>query len=201
MVNKPEVQKKKERVLVAKRIKRVDMVLPDDVAELIKKLPLDERRVYATLLSNAGWTLQSIATPLGITREMVRQYGTKTYSEEQFAKVSHLPIPELPTVDVYKELYPKVLPSKEVIAQLKILKGSASKVRGRGQAYREEAELYTKLLYDTIQSGVSAYRLAKELGITVGAIEFRLVRYGYKTANGKSKVYKPLTHRKVTRNA
>ena len=52
-----------------------------------------------------------------------------------------------------------------------------------------------------MESGVSGYRLAKELGVTHSAILFRLVRYGYATTEGKSKTYRQLTHRKESDHA
>jgi hypothetical protein len=67
-------------------------------------------------------------------------------------------------------------------------------VRSNGKAYREEAEEYTKLLnYAHTVEGVTLYRLAKRLGVTHGALRFRLVRYGYKKpVTATSKVYNPI---------
>jgi hypothetical protein len=40
---------------------------------------------------------------------------------------------------------------------------------------------------------VTLYRLAKRLGVTHGALRFRLVRYGYKQAiSAESKAYTPI---------
>jgi predicted transcriptional regulator len=196
-----EGKNRKERVLVHTKVKKSDLVLPKEVCELLKGLPLIQRKAYAKVLRSAGWTLQSIATPLGLTREAVRLYEKSKDEEATLKVVRTLPIPEVPTVEIYKDRVVKVLPKPEVIAQLKELKAKASLVRGKGKAHREEAEQYTKLLYETMESGVSGYRLAKELGVTHSAILFRLVRYGYATTEGKSKTYRQLTHRKESDNA
>ena len=84
-----------------------------------------------------------------------------------------------------------------MIAQLKELQPKAFMVRGKGKSNREEAELYTRLIYELMESGVSGYRIAKELGVTHSALAFRLVRYGYTTSNGTSRSYRQLTHRKI----
>ena len=196
-----EGKNRKERVLVKTQIKKSDLTLPKEVCELLKGLPLTQRKAYAKVLRNAGWTLQSIATPLGITREAIRLYEYATDTTETVEAIKDLPVPEVPTVEIYKDRVVKVMPKPEVIAQLKELQSKASQVRGKGKAHREEAEQYTKLLYETMESGVSGYRLAKELNVTHSAILFRLVRYGYATSTGKSKTYRQLTHRKENDHA
>ena len=196
-----EGKNRKERVLVKTRIKKSDLTLPKKVGETLRSLPLAERKAYSNLLRNAGWTLQSIATEVGVTRENIRLYERSTPSAETLEKVKDLLIPEVPKVEIYADRVVKVIPKPEVIAQLKELQAKASLVRGKGKAHREEAEQYTKLLYETMESGVSGYRLAKELNVTHSAILFRLVRYGYATTEGKSKTYRQLTHRKESDHA
>ena len=196
-----EGKNRKERVLVNTKVKKSDLTLPKEVGEAIRSLPLAERKAYSNLLRNAGWTLQSIATEVGVTRENIRLYERSTPSAETLEKIKDLLIPEVPTIEIYKDRLVKVLPKPEVIAQLKELQAKASLVRGKGKAHREEAEQYTKLLYETMESGVSGYRLAKELGVTHSAILFRLVRYGYTTSTGKSPTYRQLTHRKESDHA
>jgi predicted transcriptional regulator len=196
-----EGKNRKERVLVNTKIKKSDLTLPKEIGETLKGLSLTERKAYTQVLRNAGWTLQSIATPLGVTREAIRLYTTATLTPEAIEAINNLPIPEVPTIEIYKDRLVKVLPKPEVLARLKELQAKATLVRGKGKAHREEAEQYTKLLYETLESGVSGYRLAKELGVTHSAILFRLVRYGYTTSTGKSRTYRQLTHRKESNNA
>lgn len=168
--------------------------LPQETQELLKTLNRDEIISYCRVLKEVGWTLESMAQPLGITRERVRQY-VKDYPHVS-VPVSHLPVPQLPIVEVVREVHePKVLP-QELAERLKELQQKAFWVRGKANTHRKEAEEYTELLYDVIErQGYSYYQVAKAIGVTHGAIAFRLVRYGYKTTNGKSKAYRQLTHR------
>lgn len=193
--NSAGTKRDKERVLVGTRVVKSDMTLPTECAEALRGLPLAERKAYATLLRNAGWTLQSLATAINLTRESIRLYTLIEHTGEVLAKVKHLPIQQPPTVEVFKEMIKRVTPDPQVIAQLKELQPKVFLVRGKGKSNREEAELYTKLIYELMQSGVSGYRIAKELGVTHSALAFRLVRYGYTTSNGKSRSYRQLTHR------
>jgi hypothetical protein len=66
-------------------------------------------------------------------------------------------------------------------------------VRYDHKAHRAVGEEYTALLWHAHSvEGVTLYRLAKRLGITHGAVRFRLVRYGYLATKGKSTAYKTI---------
>jgi hypothetical protein len=54
----------KEQILVGTRVPKSDLTLPKEVSDILIALPLDERRAYVFELRKAGWTLQSMATPL-----------------------------------------------------------------------------------------------------------------------------------------
>jgi len=187
----------KEQVLVGTKQVKQDLTLPIELAEALRSLPLAERQAYATQLRNAGWTLQSIANAVNLTREAIRLYTLVEHTGEVLAKIGHLPIQEPPTVEVFKSVVKRVMPDPQVIAQLKELQPKATSIRGKTKKNREEAELYTKLIYELMESGVSGYRIAKELNVTHSALAFRLVRYGYTTSKGTSRSYRPLTHRKT----
>jgi predicted transcriptional regulator len=187
----------KEQILVGTRVPKSNLTLPKEVTDILISLPLTERKAYASELCKAGWTLQSVATPLNITRESIRLYTLAEHSGEVLAKISNLPIVQPPVIEVYVERVKRILPDPKVIAQLKELQPKAFMVRGKGKSNREEAELYTRLIYELMESGVSGYRIAKELGVTHSALAFRLVRYGYTTSNGTSRSYRQLTHRKT----
>ena len=191
------MKQEKEKILVGTRRPKSDLILPKEVSDILIGLPLDERRAYVFELRKVGWTLQSLATPLTITRESVRLYGLKEPSGEVLAKIRNFPLPEPPVIEVFVERIKRVKPDPQVIAQLKEHQPKAFMVRGKGKSNREEAELYTRLIYELMESGVSGYRIAKELGVTHSALAFRLVRYGYTTSNGTSRSYRQLTHRKT----
>lgn len=190
------MNREKEVVLVAKKTLKSNHVLPKEVSEALKNRPnMLERKAYVVALVGKGWTYQSIANELGISREAVRLYTTKKLSDELMDKVKDLPLPELPTKEVYSTRIKRVEIEPEVLAQLKDLHTKASLVRGKSTKYRKEAELFTKLAWEQKEKGVTTYAIAKALGITHGALLFRFVRYGYQTSNGKSRVFRNLTHR------
>ena len=145
-----------------------------------------ERNAYATALREAGWTLQSISEAAGLTRERVRQI----VKEPQTADIGDLSVPEPPR---HERKAPRVYiePDPGKLARMLELKPLAQQVRLNSPQYRAEAEEYTRLIAEShLDDGVTLYRLAKRLGVTHGALRFRLARYGYKTPkNGESKVY------------
>lgn len=166
------------------------MVLPQEVVSNFEKTTnKQERNSYIRALRSAGWTLESISIAVGMTREAVRQITGRKGAD---VDISHLVIPETPVYEVPdKVARVYVEPDPKTLARLLELQPYAQQVRGKGKAFRKEAEEYTLLLHKAhAEQGVTLYRLAKRLGITHGAIRFRLARYGYKpTVNGKSKVY------------
>lgn len=141
-------------------------------------------------LAEAGWTYEAISNASKITRERVRQI---VKSAAATATRTGIEIPEPPTKpERQKTEY--VEPSPDTLRRLLELQPYAQQVRANGSKYREEAEEYTALLNHAYKNeGVTIYRLAKRLGITHGAIRFRLARYGYiQPKTGTSKVYNPI---------
>jgi hypothetical protein len=168
------------------------MKLPVEVASTffdIRDGDRDTRNAYIQELRLAGWTLDSISKASGLTSEGVRQIILKTGNDFEATDLYIPAVPEVVVADkVYKEY---VEPKPETLARLLELQPLAQKVRGHSSVYRAEGEEYTALLHKAhTEEGVTIYRLGKRLGITHGAIRFRLARYGYKpSVNGKSKVY------------
>jgi len=152
------------------------------------------RDQYITALRLAGWTLQSIAEAADITRERVRQVVVAIETPDLTA-IEHagLVVPEPPLKKV-KAKPEYVEPKPETLERLLELQPKAQRVRSRSPEFRKEAEEYTKLLWQAhTEEGVPLYRLAKRLGVTHGALRFRLARYGYKTPpKGTSRVFAPI---------
>ena len=174
-----------------KYIKKNQQV-PKDIVKFLKadKTPEVRDQLIHDLCDN-HWTYEAVAAACEITRERVRQI----YSTELAHKRIKLPfdIPEPPLKpERAKPVY--IEPAPETLKRLLELQPYAQLVRSNGKAYREEAEEYTKLLnYAHTVEGVTLYRLAKRLGVTHGALRFRLVRYGYKKpVTATSKVYNPI---------
>ena len=158
----------------------------------------DMRAAYIYALRLKGWTLQAVADAVGVTRERIRQIETKaspSLALHVLADPGSFPIPELETMEI-EVLAPPVYvePSPETLARLLELQPLAQKVRYGHSTFRAEAEEYSALIWHAYSvEGVTLYRLAKRLGVTHGALRFRLARYGYMTPKlGKSKCYTPI---------
>jgi hypothetical protein len=165
-------------------------VLPAEIKDAFDNfMDTDLRDQLIRELRGMDWTLESIATASGITRERVRQISKTPHTPIEVGL--NIPTPPLKPVKP-KPVY--VEPKPETLARLLELQPLAQQVRSNGKKYREEAEEYTALLnHAHVNEGVTLYRLAKRLGVTHGALRFRLVRYGYKTpVNATSKVYTPI---------
>jgi transcriptional regulator with XRE-family HTH domain len=185
MIEAPKYQKKNQQ-------------LPKEVHEFFSTpgLTLSSRDGIIRSLADADWTFEAIAGASGITRERVRQISKTQHmmwpADPKLSEHS-LDIPE-PPIKFEKPKREYIEPSPKTLQRLLELQPYAQQVRSNGTKYREEAEEYTALLNHahTVEE-VTLYRLAKRLGITHGAIRFRLVRYGYKKAiTATSKVYMPI---------
>lgn len=178
------------------RHKKIMLDLPDETANILRT-ETDRATLcahYATLRAG-GWTLDSMAKIVGITPERVRQLALKAGPVEKAQAVSAaagLVVPELPTFPEREKIH-RPEPQAESLERLLELQPLAQQVRANSPRYRAEAEEYTRLInVEHNDRGVSLYRLAQLLGVTHGALRFRLVRYGYKTSQSESRVYKPI---------
>ena len=170
--------------------------LPQDIKYAFQKFSGDNMQRDRLILElvGANWTYEAISNASGLTRERVRQIANAAERlAEEFSYPLDIEIPEPPL----KPERPKpqyIEPHPDTLKRLLELQPYAQQVRSNGKKYREEAEEYTKLLnHAHTVEGVTLYRLAKRLGVTHGALRFRLVRYGYKKpVTAKSKVYEPI---------
>lgn len=158
----------------------------------------DMRAAYIYALRIKGWKLQALADALGLTRERIRQIEAKASPAlviHVLADPGSFPVPELDMIEIEVVAPPVFIePSPETLARLLELKPLAQKVRYDHSTYRKEAEEYSALIWHAHSvEGVTLYRLAKRLGVTHGALRFRLARYGYKLPQtAKSKCYTPI---------
>lgn len=186
------------KVEVGRKKLKAGIELPADTIEILKNLSLSERKAYAKRLVDEGWTFNSIAKPLGITRQAIEGYVKpkfkNAYKPETLEQIKDLPIPQVPTKAVTKSQM--VEANAEALATLRELYVKARKVRGKGQRNRAEADEFTRLAWEQVQQGISVYSLAKSLGVTPSSLQFRFVRYGYKTTNGKSGAYAKIQYGK-----
>lgn len=178
------------------------LVLPDNVRRILTSLDGKTdalvRNSYIAALRYAGWTLQSIGDATGVSRERIRQIESTTSMElvEQIKMFpNEFPIPALPTETVIEYKYEAYEPNPETLARLLELQPLAQQVRSHSPRYRAEAEEYAALLWKAHnEESVTLYHLAKLLGVTHGALRFRLVRYGYMkpAKGGNSRAYQPI---------
>lgn len=190
--------------------RKAKLTLPDEVYEqfgYLLEYDREPRDAYMRLLRDGEWTLQSIADAIGdITRERVRQCIDEMSSDDarriatKYRRKDARLTFYVPEVPFYPVRPPKswTLPQPETLERLKELQPIAAQVRGIGSKHRDEAEEYMSLIWHahTVE-GVSVYRLAKLLGVTTGALQTRLVRYGYLPSRGTSKSYTKISYRKT----
>lgn len=165
--------------------------LPEDVVTAFTGLGdnLETRNLYIATLRRAGWTLASISAATGVTRERVRQI--ESAADEMLPSLPDaLPVPSPPRKAV-KVARTYVEPDPGKLARLLELQPDAQQNRHNSEEFRKAAEEYTALVWEVhSEDGVTLYRLAKALGVSHGALRFRLARYGYKEPqSGVSKVY------------
>jgi transcriptional regulator with XRE-family HTH domain len=148
----------------------------------------EERNQYVwRLRTEEGWSLESIGQAIGVTREMVRLI-VKELNKTSFTllpTVSHLVVPK--RVRYEKVTFKRKPLDPSVAVRLKELHARATLVRGKSSDNRFEAGELSRLIHEQTLLGVSTYTIAKELGLTIGAINLRLIRYGYKKTQGKSR--------------
>lgn len=164
--------------------------LPEYIINHFNDIPSNVRDQLIRGLRFKGWTLEAIASASSLTRERVRQIASTPSSTSVSLTVE---IPE-PPIKPERPRPVYIEPSPATLDRLLELQPYAQQVRSSGKKYRAEAEEYTALLnHAHVNEGVTLYRLAKRLGVTHGALRFRLVRYGYKQPiTATSKVYTPI---------
>jgi hypothetical protein len=176
----------KKKVVVGQRtVKQQHQELPASALKTIEELKTrnssPDRDEYIKMLREAGWTLQSIASAHGMTRERVRQIAAEP--RMYFEDVKSLDVPVAPnrTVDVFKSVEIELDPA--VAARMLELSVLARKpITNSAEAFE-----FVALLNQEIERGVSGIRLAKVLGINHSSIYARLARYGYRETKAVSK--------------
>ena len=169
--------------------------LPEDICAAFQTISDNGKRdQLIKALTDANWTYEAISNASGLTRERIRQIANAYAAlakEFDYPLGIDIPAPPLKP-EKSKPFY--VEPHPDTLRRLLELQPYAQQVRSNGKKYRQEAEEYTALLnHARVIEGVTIYRLAKRLGITHGAVRFRLARYGYiQPKSGARKVYQPI---------
>jgi len=171
--------------------KKTRHTLPQEVVATFERIGenTETRNLYIAALRRVGWTLSSISDVTGITRERVRQIEQNAPEDLEVPSNVHLP---MPPKKVVREPRTYVEPDPVKLERLMELQPLAQQNRHNSEEFRQAAEDYTALVWEVHdKDGVPLYRLAKRLGLSHGALRFRLARYGYKLPQktGVSKVY------------
>lgn len=150
-------------------------------------------QTYIVSLREAGWTFESMAKPLGVSRERIRQLYNEVYpsafpSALAEARANGFVVPERPMKPVKPKYTPRQV-APEALARLLELQPYAERVRANSVRFRAEAEEFSALLNEQRKAGVTVYQLAKALGVTNAAVRSRLVRYGYIQTSSEAKAY------------
>lgn len=158
-------------------LRKTNLILPDEAVATLERLAAtpDKRNQYLTALREARWTYQSMAEATGLTRERIRQIVAKVQQDHGQDMALSVPVPpSKPTRQPaqYNE------PDPGVLARLTALQPMAQQARGDGSKHYAESIEYSRLIWEqhTIK-GVPLYRLALRLGVTHGALRFRLQRH------------------------
>lgn len=181
------------------KLRTVRIELPEDTAlELAVSQTTGSKemlRSQIAALRLGGWTFESIAQPLGVSRERVRQLYAEVIDPRR-AAVDALDegfvVPTRPSFPAKTKVH-RPQTSESGLARLRELQPKVQQVRANSPRNRAEAEEFASLLWDEHKAhGVSVYQLAKDLDVTHAAIRSRLIRYGYMTTEAKSKAYTPI---------
>jgi len=165
------------------------MHLPEVVKETFNKINNSLlRRMYIKALTEKGWTMDSIAEVLGISKQRVHQLEKKT---TYWLGASIFPIPSPP-----KKEKPELIkrPQKQIRPESlkKLLKLHSIIKHSKVKHKKERIEFVELIDYINAIEGVSFERIGKKIGLSRGALINRLYRYGQRKTNGKSKCVLPL---------
>lgn len=187
----PQLTKKVRMEVERGRIKNQD--LPQEVCDIFKEyrrtLSKEERNDYAYQLRKLGWSLESIARATGLTREMVRLIVKKIDIDTYYQSPHGLFSPSLPLPTPVRKIVivsKRMLIDPETLVRLKELHAVAKTLRGKTTKNRDIAREFSQLCHDLTLQGISTYTISKALGLSVGAVNLRLVRYGYRITTGTS---------------
>ena len=180
----PQLKRTKKVVVGQKIVKQQHQELPASAIRTIESLWLrgtPSRDEYIKMLREAGWTLQSIASAHGMTRERVRQIAAEPRLYFEDVKSLEVPVAPNRTVDVFESIEVELDPA--VAARLIEL----SPLARQYWKNNDEALEFVALLHQEIERGVSGIRLGKLLGVNHSSIYARLARYGYRQTKSTSK--------------
>jgi plasmid maintenance system antidote protein VapI len=166
---------------------RKDQTLPADFAAALRQLRENRDPRYGATLIVArmnGWTYQSLATALGVTRQAIEKTVVRSTIDVP-GRLPDVPTPPRKPQSVPKPPRRRLLVNDELAARLREMQKVAARVNGVTPAdapERRVSEEFTALLHSLTEQGVSVKHLANVLGVVHNAVQSRLARHGYRDA-------------------
>lgn len=148
----------------------------------------------------AGWSLGAIATPLGVSREIVRVWATKASTMGLPPVTVETPTRAVPKATIEAEEANARRDARDRreqsiltanLPRLKALQADAESLRGPSAFSPERASAsreYTKLIDETLKAGVRGRVLAEALGVQQITLHARLRRSGLRKTAPSEKV-------------
>ena len=175
-------KKIKNKVLVKQFLQKRNLILPKNVVKLFYKFSYEYQIVYLRKLLESGWTKATLMKNFNLTKHKLEKHLRKSLNiianenidEKKFILLSP------PTHYVYRQEKP--MPSFKVSKQLKRLKLRIGKLRWskwhidmrKRERYLYSVDRFRLLLKQETKRGVSIYRLAKTIGVSVPALKYYL---------------------------
>ena len=156
--------------------------VPAEVAHNLRALRPDRVRLnwyLATLRTVGGYTLESLAAPLGLTRERVRQRIAVATPVDGVPHVEPPPPPEV----IEPVPPPPPIITDDVAKELIELHEVATRLRGSVPAdhpYRVAAEALARKFNELHAAGATYREIGEAVGVSAGGVRSRLQHYGYR---------------------
>jgi len=169
---------------VSDRVQK-EQTLPAEFASTLKAMRESKDQRLGAVLSIAkmnGWTYQSMASALGVTRQAVHQ-AVAHAKLDCSGEVPDVPLPPRKPQPEPKPPRRRLLINDELAEQLRDMQRIAAKVNGATPADAPERKVSVDLsaqLHALTQQGVSVYHIAEVLGVAHNAVRARLARHGYR---------------------
>lgn len=151
-------------------------------------------------LRTAGWPLASIATPLGVSREIIRIWANRATELDLPAVTVEMPNRAVPKATIESEqaaarktsrLRREKTVLERNLPRLKELQPDAEALRGpssHNPAGAAASAEYTRLIDETLRSGVRGRVLAEALGVQQITLNARLRRSGLRKTAPSEKI-------------
>lgn len=166
---------------------RKHQTLPADLAAELRQMRENRDPRYGATLIVArmnGWTYQSLASALGVSRQAVEQLISRSTVEVP-GRIPDIPLPPRKAQPNPKPPRRKLRVNNELAEELREMQRVSATVNGATPADAPEREVTVELsarLYALAEQGVSLKHLAEVLGIQYNAVILRLARHGYRDA-------------------